>query len=154
MAEIQSMIPLDTSAHDGLIRDETPLSPDPPLRSRSTPLQKRHSIFSAFEGKKRWPEVLSFKRPSFRQKVDPAVKEREVMMPLVDGLVAFRYPKMVRMNRLQVMPVQEEEEEEEEDSLYKYSKRYRMHSKRFSDPGSGLSAPPFPIGRPLSSFYS
>lgn len=170
MAEIQSMIPLDTSIHDGLIRDETPLSTDPPLRTRSTPLQrqKRHSIFSAFEGKKRWSEAagfLSFRRPSLRRKVDPAdssVKERGAdLIPFVDGLVAFRYPKMIRTKVLhQVTTVQEEdeeveeEEEEEEDSLYKYSKRYRVHSKRFSDPGSGLSAPPFPIGRPLSSFYS
>ncbi|KAI8344561.1 hypothetical protein BC941DRAFT_408967 [Chlamydoabsidia padenii] len=110
------------------------------------------------------------KKKSIRHKVDPD----SVDWKQEDNLVAFRYPKMVRMKDLreQVNLLQQpdfgsilmtfgqeedrsidDEEQEQEDSLVKYSRQYRNHAKRLSDPGTGLSAPPFPIGRPLSSFY-
>ncbi|ORZ15586.1 hypothetical protein BCR42DRAFT_415496, partial [Absidia repens] len=46
-----------------------------------------------------------------------------------------------------------EDDDDDDNSLVKYSRQYRNSTKRRSDPGAGLSAPPFPIGRPLSSFY-
>ncbi|CAO3584315.1 unnamed protein product [Absidia cylindrospora] len=47
----------------------------------------------------------------------------------------------------------EDDDDDDDNSLIKYSRQYRNSTKRLSDPGAGLSAPPFPIGRPLSSFY-
>ncbi|KAI8084894.1 uncharacterized protein BX664DRAFT_360709 [Halteromyces radiatus] len=136
-----------------------------------------------------------------------ALEEEDLAMTTSDSqnLIAFRYPKMVRLQDLRDAAIHilsvsddhqpnrkkigddhtmendhfkwrqhkqlfdddhdnnnndddgdddDDDDDNDHDSLEKYIQQYRKSTKRYSDPGFGLSAPPFPIGRPLTTLYN
>ncbi|KAG0166167.1 hypothetical protein DFQ28_007657 [Apophysomyces sp. BC1034] len=69
-----------------------------------------------------------------------------------DDFIAFRYPKMVRMQALRDAAIQVLSSDmtfSPDNSCDENDDMFRSCSKRYSDPGLGLPVPPFPIGKPL-----
>ncbi|KAF7726940.1 hypothetical protein EC973_008236 [Apophysomyces ossiformis] len=64
-----------------------------------------------------------------------------------DDFIAFRYPKMVRMQTLRDAAIRALSSPE--NSYGENEESFKSRSKRYSDPGLGLPVPPFPIGKPL-----